>query len=418
MSSLLTFPFRPADQQLAKGNLVFAALVAGSVPLLGSGISFLVAVTAAWGLLLLAFSRVELKAEREVIIAAILFALLFAAEFLAGLIDGMDRSTLAESGEALVYLAILPLFALMRIEREMLERLLPRFAAIGALLALAVAMTGFYGYDGTRLALTCGSPGVLALVASVMYGLALSGAMNQGGVTRATLLVGAAAAGTVVILTGMRIFWPVLVVLPILFVLLAIRSRLRAMAVAAVLCILAGAGAMAAYEFSSLVRMRVEAAMNDLQKIDKGQMDNSIGMRLVIWETALELISEKPFFGHGPGHISARMLERNLARGNHDFSFSHYHNFVLTEMVRAGAVGTLALLAAFLFLPFAALRRLLNEGDRQSAVRALALTVPYAASGTTGIMLGHDVTDALYVGMLVILLSLHGAQPSRFSRPA
>lgn len=418
MFSIRTFVFRPSDQQLAKGNLLFAALVAGSVPLIGSGISFLVGVTAAWGLLLLAFNRVELRAGREVRIAGLLFALFYAAEFLSGLIDGMDWPTLSEAAEALVFLAILPLFALMRVDRDKLALLLPRFAAAGALMALAVAISGTYGTDGRRLALSCGNPGVLALVASVMYGLALSGAMNQSGVMRASLLVGAAAAAVVVILTGMRVFWPVLVLLPVLFALLAIRSRVRAMAAALALCGLTGALAVGAYEFSPLVRIRVAATLSDIHKIEKGQMDNSIGMRLVIWQTALELIAEKPVFGHGAGHVGERMLERNIKRGGHMFAFSHYHNAILTEMIRAGVVGTGALLAAFFYLPFAAFRRLAKEGDRQSVARAFALVIPYAASGATGLMLGHDVMDAVYVGLLVILLALHGPQAASRNQAA
>lgn len=408
MLSLLTYPVRPTNAQLAAGNLVFCALAAGSAPLIGSALAFLVAISAGWALLLLAGRRITWPHDRTIGIAALLFGLYFLAELAAGLINGPDRDTLAEVAENLIFLAPLPLYALLRADRHKLARVLPLGASIGSLVALAVAMTGLYGYDGQRLSLTCGNAGVLALVASVAYGLSLTGAGMETGGRRAAYLAGAAAGAALVVMTGMRVFWPVIALLPVFVLFVLIRSRKTAILAGLGLATLLTLGAFAAFQSMPLVQARIDAAISDLENIEDGEMDNSIGLRIVMWRTAADLIAEKPLLGHGPGHVGDRMGERLSVNGK-PVTFTHYHNFALTAAVRSGITGALILTAAILVLPLAALRHALKTGDRLPLARAGALAIPYLASGLTGPMFGHDILDALYFALLPVLLYLQAS---------
>ena len=121
MTSILTYLMRPNRAQLAAGNLVFCALAAGSAPLIGSGIAVLVAISAGWAILLLAGRRLTLPEDRPIRMASLLFALYFLAEVISGLVNAPDRDTLTEVAENLVFLAPLPLFALLKADRAAMK---------------------------------------------------------------------------------------------------------------------------------------------------------------------------------------------------------------------------------------------------------------------------------------------------------
>lgn len=409
MFPLLTYPIRPSTAQLAAGNLVFCALAAGSGPLTGSGLAVLVAVSGVWAILLLVTRRIDWPADKGIRLAALLFGLYFLVELLSGVLNGPDRKTLVQIAENLVFLLPLPLFALLKADKDRLALVLSRSASTGSLLALAAAMTGLYGYDGPRLALTCGNPGVLALVGSVMYGLSLTGAAAEEGRMRVAHLAAAGASAALVVMTGMRIFWPVIAVLPVFVALVMIRSRRTALLAAIGVAVVLATGAAAAYKAMPLVQVRIQAAVSDLEHIEEGALDNSIGLRVAMWRLAAGLIAEKPLLGHGPGHASEKMSGHFTINGR-PVSFSHYHNFLMTASVRAGIPAALLLTLAFLFLPFYALRHTIATGDRAALARAGTLAIPYLASGLTGLMFGHDILDCLYFALLPVLLYLQAGQ--------
>lgn len=417
MTSILTYLMRPNRAQLAAGNLVFCALAAGSAPLIGSGIAVLVAISAGWAILLLAGRRLTLPEDRPLRMVSLLFALYFLAEVISGLVNAPDRDTLTEVAENLVFLAPLPLFALLKADRAAMARVLPLASSAGSLAALAIAMTGLYGFDGQRLSLTCGNPGVLAVVASVMFGLSLTGiGMAPTAGMRAAHLAGAAAAAALVIMTGMRAFWPVIGMLPVFVLLVMIPSRRIAFGASIGLIAVLAAGAFVAFHSLPMVQTRLQDTFSDIGKIEEGEMDNSIGLRLLMWRNGAAIVSESPLIGQGPGHVGERMGERLSVDGK-PLTFTHYHNFALTAAVRAGIPAAILLAVAFFYLPFAAFSRYAKIGDRMALARAGSLTIPYFASGLTGPMFGHDILDSVYFALLPVLLYLQadhsgGDQPS------
>ena len=129
MFPLLTYPIRPSTAQLAAGNLVFCALAAGSGPLTGSGLAVLVAVSGVWAILLLVTRRIDWPADKGIRLAALLFGLYFLVELLSGVLNGPDRKTLVQIAENLVFLLPLPLFALLKADKDRLALVLSRSAS-------------------------------------------------------------------------------------------------------------------------------------------------------------------------------------------------------------------------------------------------------------------------------------------------
>ncbi|MAW85577.1 MAG: hypothetical protein CMJ42_03495 [Phyllobacteriaceae bacterium] len=400
---ILRYLTSPGGKALVAANLLFAGLVAGGVPLAGSGVVVAIAITMGWGALLLLTHRIALPAHWQAWLAAGAFALFFFTEAFTTVLAGPGEDGLKEIGENLPFLGALPLFALLAVSGRRLLAGMSAGAAAGAMAALA-AVPLFPFHAGMRIELIAGNPLVLGLAAAVMYGLALHGAIRLAGRLRWFCLAGALAAAALVVLSGSRTFWIALLMTPIVLAAIHMRPGIRSgLTLAGALVMLWGAG-LGAYTFLPPVHERVEAVIVDVEKARQGDLDTSFGQRLILWRSAVSLITEKPLTGHGGGDIPALMAERNAELSRYDFAMTHFHNGVLNVLVRGGAVNLIGFLAAFL-APIILLWMNRNHADGRNALAAgCALYIPFVLSGTTGIAFGHDIHDSLFIGLCVLCL--------------
>ena len=403
-TAILRYLTSPGGTALARGNIVFAALLAGFTPLAGSGVSVVVAVTMCWGILLLAGKRLAFPAQRQAWLAAGAFALFFITEALATGLSGFSSDGMQEIAENLPFLGVLPLFALMTARPATLLRTLYLAAAAGGLLAGAAALGFLLFQPDKRLELMAGNPLVLALAASVMNGLALAGALRLRGWERNICLAGAMAAAFLVISSESRTYWFGLLAMPVAMAAVHMRATRTKALVLAGMVLTAGATAFLAYTYLPVVQERIEAVSTDLEKARNSDLNTSLGQRFVVWETARQLIREKPVFGHGGGDIPGLMAERNAETGGYTFAFTHFHNAILNVLVRGGIVNLAGFLAAFL-APLVLLWINRHSVHGRAALTAgIALYLPYCLSGVTGLVFGHDIHDALFIGLSVVCL--------------
>jgi O-antigen ligase len=214
----------------------------------------------------------------------------------------------------------------------------------------------------------------------------------------------ALAAATALLFTGMRALWPFLLIGPAI-PLIVLRPALnwsvvrRGILIAILPLLLIG------YMTYDMIATRMEALVEDVERTQVGQDDGSLGKRLVIWKHGLEKAEENPIIGSGPGSIKEDSSEV--------FGVSHYHNFLLNALVKSGVPGVLAILGLFI-VPLVVVARRLRPADGTGLAGLsllLTLQITFLLSGSVGIMLGHDIHDALFIyGTIVACFLVAGKQ--------
>jgi len=128
----------------------------------------------------------------------------------------------------------------------------------------------------------------------------------------------------------------------------------------------------------SLSRVDVRGSQADLQPGPVVVAKTQPG-RVAIWGWAVELIADRPLFGHGVGTM--RFASRNVVDGSPVLP-SHAHNIVLEPLVGSGLVGSATLLALLGAL-------VVDLGRRIRSVGPVALVV----GASLLVILGHGLVE-------------------------
>lgn len=121
--------------------------------------------------------------------------------------------------------------------------------------------------------------------------------------------------------------------------------------------------AYGAYSFVPRFETRINAAITDIQKAEKGFFDTSLGIRFAYWLLAKEIVLKEPLLGVGFGDYKAAAAE---VLSKNDFGIEksaqlflvdkHFHNQYLMALVQGGILGLgllVLLLIHFYRLPIA-----------------------------------------------------------------
>jgi len=161
----------------------------------------------------------------------------------------------------------------------------------------------------------------------------------------------------------------------------------------------------------SPVQQRVATVISELQKYkNDGDVSTSVGQRLVMWDTATELVKEHLWLGMGrTGYLQQKKVM--LAEGEISKLVSDYtnaHSDYLDVLVKRGITGLLALLA-LLLLPLALFARALRHDAAPAHPYALAgvvLCTCYMIFGLTTSSLTLNIGIIMLVFPMVILWSM------------
>ncbi|MDO3381019.1 O-antigen ligase family protein [Gilvimarinus algae] len=159
------------------------------------------------------------------------------------------------------------------------------------------------------------------------------------------------------------------------------------------------------------IQERLNRASTELDGyLDHGSATSSVGIRLVMWRSVLDLSSVRPWAGWGETAYVEPMkaqIEDERVRaivGKYD----HVHNDTLDTLIKRGAWGLLALLVVYL-VPFVLFAQQLYRADRQaSQLRAFALcgvllVVGVMLFGLTQAFFRHNSGVTLYAFFLVVI---------------
>jgi len=216
----------------------------------------------------------------------------------------------------------------------------------------------------------------LMLYAALLLFFANIALIATGRSAHVALLVAAAIAGAAVLHGRQR--WWVLVLIP-----------------------LAGALTLAS---SPMVRERFTQAYGELGTVQTSPSETSMGLRLIIWPTTLDLIAERPVLGYGVGGFApayARLIHQRYSDWR-AAEAKDTHNQYLHVMVEAGIPGVLA----FLYFLSGVLRQ-----RAPPPYRGVGLAL-FAAWLTTSLLNSHFQTfaEAHLIGL--VLGALLAAAPA------
>lgn len=394
MNAVISYFLRPSRAALEVTNIVFFCICLCFAPLLGSAVSVYVisgAVYCAWHV---ARSDTPWPARRPIIWSALAFLAFFLAEALAGLAHPGGR-WVAEIFENIPFLGLWPLYGIIHANRERLLGPLEKSAAAASV--LGALWTGPVKFSWERAELMAGNPGVLAVLASILFAINVLGFSRSSDRSRWLSALGSACSAYIILATGMRALWPVLVVVPILARLILGKmaprkpTRFPAYVGGALFLLLVAASSF------QLVSNRVGEAESDLRAAEHQDYATSIGRRFLMWRAGYLLFLEEPIFGQGPGNSASLMAKKTMEVSGVALGYTHYHNAIITELVRSGTVG-LAALAGLFVVPFSFCLRAKKD---QAAIAGFFILCcvqsAYLLSGLTGIMFGHDILDTVYL---------------------
>jgi O-antigen ligase len=207
-----------------------------------------------------------------------------------------------------------------------------------------------------------------------------------------------------IVYSGSRMIW---VAVPIagIVVLLINRRRFTGASMARFVAIGVVVALVIAVIGSRVVLDRTDFLVSDWDALNaNGDHSTALGLRVAMWEIGFAAVREMPIFGHGITASRALMKQGLHDRFGLSAGFSHFHNGFLTAMVEAGLLGALALASIFIVAAWNAARTLRIRADpveRFGATMVLVAVITYLIGGMAGILVGHDILDAVLMVFLI-----------------
>ncbi len=141
--------------------------------------------------------------------------------------------------------------------------------------------------------------------------------------------------------------------------------------------------------------------------LDKGDVRSSVGARLEMWKTSLDMIPEHPWLGWGQKGYEAEIRRRVASKETSEFilSFSHAHSEMIDAQVKRGLLGLLTLLALYTVPALWFMRRAFSSTHlevRTAALAGLFLPLVFFFSGLTQALFSHNSGVTFFSAMLAV----------------
>jgi O-antigen ligase len=373
---------------------VAATLLAG--PLLGSAVSAAMVLAFLLGVFQLLNDNYEITQSRQQRLIFITILAWFATEAVFGLLHFNGRPTMFEIAENLPFLGYIIFVSGMELSNKQdLRRIIYVWSPIAAFATLALASVqiqiGPHRAEGAA-----GNAGPFAALCLILFSSCVITAVETGGRSRLLSIAGAGAAAVCVILSGMRGFWPCLMIIPIALAITykdTLKGAPRRVFPAAALVVLA-----VLFLTHGTIEKRVLRLGSEIERLQSSSGPaSSVEQHVLIWQAGWSLLREAPLAGHGLGRNHELMAVRTKEISGAPISLSHFHNAILTQGVQSGIIGILGLLAMFLAPLWLSFRQPRSDSRRHGLAIILSVTIIYAVAGATAIMFGHDLMDAGWI---------------------
>jgi len=151
---------------------------------------------------------------------------------------------------------------------------------------------------------------------------------------------------------------------------------------------------------TQIIQNKISKATEGVKEWSTGNVNSSTGERLNMWISGLKAAQESPWVGHG--YRNANKVAQKYT--DKDIGYTHLHNEYITNLVSAGAIGLLSLLA-LIFIPMSIFyQKLKDKENYHYAFMGMILCIGYATFGFTHIAFGEEHINAFYILFMGFLL--------------
>lgn len=144
---------------------------------------------------------------------------------------------------------------------------------------------------------------------------------------------------------------------------------------------------------------RINQTVHEYESIMSGNYSGSIGLRLQLWASAGDLVSDEPLAGYGDGYedaLAELYAQKDIERSLYSFDANHFHNQFVDTLVKKGFVGLFALG----FLLFATFRlAVASSVGSWQRYAGLSVLLMYIAASMTDVPLFNAPTIFLFLAL-------------------
>ena len=158
------------------------------------------------------------------------------------------------------------------------------------------------------------------------------------------------------------------------------------------------------------VERRYQQTVSEVQRIQSGNLNTSVGYRFQFWYAAMEAFKQRPLIGLSYPEreaLNAELQERGeIAPFVGQSSRGHAHSQYFEMMATGGLIGLLALVGYLVVPGVYHARTWWRDRENVYAMAGLGLTVSVAVCGLTEVLLQQEMIAAMYAylqGMLLVL---------------
>ena len=393
----------PTPQNIDRNNCWFAFLVAGGLGVFGSVLTAMIGSAFVIVLLLQLLGKMEFAVRGDIWKVAAFFLCFFLISSLLAIVHFDNGKNLHVIINRLPFLTFLPLVVALSYSRPNgIQNFLESGAVLGSVLAMVFAIFEITNGQG-RAEGADGNAGPFAVSLCLAYAICLLGMVRSKNTRRSVImLVGAISAIVCVLASGMRVTWPLLLILPLIAV--GSRGGIRLenrwpYFVGSVVVV-----ATLAFVFlgDTIISRLWQFEQNVEQIINLGQYDNSLGERIIMWDFAWRNLADIVLIGMGKTQALAGLAEFSQNEYGFRISRTHFHNFLINAIMRGGILELIATIALLVGPLIVAWKYRYNPASRYGFVFMFAIVTIYFVSGTLNIAFGHDIQDSLYTYMMAV----------------
>lgn len=204
-----------------------------------------------------------------------------------------------------------------------------------------------------------------------------------------------------------RTMFPILLLAPIVaFILFPESRKLLTARTIFVLLIISG---LVLFLNQDIMTVRFLTAVNYLSQHGfTPAKDDSLGIRFALWTCGSQAWAQNFWFGFGPENMRQYIETCTLELIAKPYTFTHFHNFVLTSLLNGGVVELLAT-TLILITPSALV---LKYRDKTSFVSTAGAAIVLLTAGIlllqgiANLMFGHDIHDFLFIFLTALGLAI------------